>query len=160
MPRNLEQFVRRTFILQQKHANGQHLSVYRGLVQNKKKITRFNVLDNILVDFFPRYTVLKTFMGKSENGSDDIILPTPVMFEQDGALKMAFEIEKGDRLTTIYVPDAPNIWSGEVLFVPTEKLSSIEVSAIEAATLMRRLGSGAQAKLSPDLPQKFGGPRG
>ncbi|WP_171237962.1 hypothetical protein [Ruegeria sp. HKCCA5763] len=116
-----------------------------------RETQRFNVFDNLLADYFPRYTVLKSFMQGGNSGSQEVGLPDPVVYRTDDGARIAFEIERTGDLVTVYVPDAPNIWSGEVVFAAKERILQLDMSAVEAATFMRQLGRGAQARLPEEL---------
>ncbi len=48
----------------------------------------------------------------------------------------------------VFVPGAPNVWSGSVYLMTEERFQRIGVSRVEAVKCLRRLGLGADALLS------------
>jgi uncharacterized membrane protein len=71
-----------------------------------------------------------------------ILVPT------DAGLQFAFLIEKIDESKfAVFIPDAPNLWSGSVVFVEKKDITEVGISQKEALACIRKLGYGSAALL-------------
>jgi len=105
-----------------------------------------NVLDKI-----PIYEQLKAKVV-SMVSSDDVEEMKPVMVRFNDFWQLAFEIDRIEGgHTVIYLPGAPNPWSGWVCFVAEDRLIPLKLTASSAAMLMRRFGKGSKAVLPNPL---------
>lgn len=116
---------------------------------NAKKLIQ--KLENGVLSFVPGYSFMKNMneniMGIESNQDLKVILvPT------DAGWQFAFLIEQIDESTfTVFIPDAPNPWSGSVVFVDKKDIKNIEISQKEALACIRKLGYGSKELLKNKL---------
>lgn len=71
-----------------------------------------------------------------------ILVPT------DAGWQFAFLIEQiNENNFTVFVPDAPNPWSGSVVFVEKKDIREIGITQKEALACIRKLGYGSKELL-------------
>lgn len=121
------------------------------LSQNKRLRERFGAIDNLLVDYFPRYTILKSFIHEDASGESQIDLPKPVAVTTEGVIQVGLEIERNDTFVVVYIPEAPSVWSGSYIVVPIETVQPLDISARDITRLSRNLGRGSLEILPTDL---------
>jgi uncharacterized membrane protein len=75
-----------------------------------------------------------------------ILVPT------DAGWQFAFLIEQIDENNfTVFVPDAPNPWSGSVCFVEKKDIREVGISQKQALACIRKLGYGTKELLKNKL---------
>jgi uncharacterized membrane protein len=105
-----------------------------------------NVLDKI-----PAYALMKAKTG-SILAPEDARDMLPVMVQFDDSSQMGFEVEKiGEGKSLVFLPGAPDPWSGSVCIVTADRLHPLNLNIKEVGVLMKRLGKGSAAALR-DLP--------
>ncbi|MBF4492099.1 DUF502 domain-containing protein [Flavobacterium sp. MR2016-29] len=108
-------------------------------------------LENGILSFIPGYSFMKNMneniMGfESKQDLKVILVPT------DAGLQFAFLIEQiNENNFAVFVPDAPNPWSGSVCFVEKKDIKEIEISQKEALACIRKLGYGSASLLKDKL---------
>lgn len=116
----------------------------------KAKILIQKLEDGIL-SFVPGYSFMKSMneniMGiESKEDLKVILVPT------DAGWQFAFLIEQiDDNNFTVFVPDAPNPWSGSVVFVEKKDIKEIEMTQKQALACIRKLGFGSKELLKNKL---------
>lgn len=114
-----------------------------------KKLIR-KIEDEIL-SFVPGYSFMKnmneSIMGIESNENLKVVLvPT------DAGLQFAFLIEEIDEdKFAVFIPDAPNPWSGSVVFVAKNDITKVEISQKQALACIRKLGFGSKNLLKNKL---------
>ena len=104
-------------------------------------------LENGILSFVPGYSFMKSMneniMGfESKQDLKVILVPT------DAGWQFAFLIEQIDENNfTVFVPDAPNPWSGSVVFVEKKDIREIGITQKEALACIRKLGYGSKELL-------------
>lgn len=104
-------------------------------------------LEDGILSFIPGYSFIKktneNIMGfESDQDLKVILVPT------DAGLQFAFLIEKIDEgKFAVFIPDAPNPWSGSVVFVEKKDITEVGISQKEALACIRKLGYGSAALL-------------
>lgn len=75
---------------------------------------------------------------------------TPVLVRFDDSWQLAFCIDqqKSDHLSVLYLPGAPDVWSGSICIVTRDRLQPLDMTMKEASELLRRLGLDATPKLT------------
>ena len=99
-------------------------------------------LDELLAEHIPGYAFVKVFaesMRKSDEISQDFV---PVLVRFDDNSQLAFEISRNDEWAIIYLPGAPNPWSGSVLYVTVDRVSRQPMAIRESFAHLGRLGKG------------------
>ena len=108
-------------------------------------------LENGILSFVPGYSFMKkmneNIMGFESNEDLKVVLvPT------DAGWQFAFLIEQIDENNfSVFIPDAPNPWSGSVVFVAKENIKDVAISQKQALACIRKLGYGSAALLKNKL---------
>ena len=101
-------------------------------------------LDRSLLNFIPGYALIKGFadnLRQTEEISGSFV---PVMFRFDDYVQMAFETERlPNGKVAVYLPGAPNPWSGSVVFVSNDRIKPLSISLPDALRNIRTLGKGS-----------------
>jgi uncharacterized membrane protein len=72
----------------------------------------------------------------------------PVLATFDDHQLIAFDMERlADGRAVLYLPGAPDAWSGSVLIVSAERIEPLDIDAAQLAKSMQRLGLGTAALL-------------
>lgn len=56
---------------------------------------------------------------------------------------MAFLVEQGEKLSTVFIPDAPRHDAGEVKIIPSERIEKLDVSVNKFTQRIKTYGKGA-----------------
>jgi len=85
----------------------------------------------------------ESIMGfESKQDLKVILVPT------DAGWQFAFLIEQiNENNFTVFIPDAPNPWSGSVVLVEKKDIREIEITQKEALACIRKLGYGSKELL-------------
>jgi uncharacterized membrane protein len=110
-----------------------------------------------LQTLYPRYAVIKAMSqglyGALGAGPVGQYALKPVLVRLDDHRMIAFETERlSDGQAVLYVPGAPDIWSGSVVLVPGERVQRLDVAPADIAKALRALGIGTKTLLDPDAP--------
>lgn len=123
-----------------------------GLFSRTAKAKRFiQKLEDGILSFVPGYSFIKktneNIMGFESNEDLKVILvPT------DAGWQFAFLIEQiNEDNFSVFIPDAPNPWSGSVCFVEKNNIKEIGISQKEALACIRKLGYGSEILLKKHL---------
>ena len=77
---------------------------------------------------------------------------TPVLARFDDSWQIAFEIERiEDRAVVIFLPGAPDPWSGSMCVVTADRITQLDQSIPYVAKIAKRLGRGANEALRDRL---------
>lgn len=108
-------------------------------------------LEEGILSFVPGYSFMKSLneniLGlESKDDLKVILVPT------DAGLQFAFLIEQiSDEKSTVFIPDAPNPWSGSVVFVDKKDITEIDITQKQALACIRKLGYGSEELLKNKL---------
>ncbi|MTH15149.1 DUF502 domain-containing protein [Flavobacterium sp. LC2016-01] len=108
-------------------------------------------LEEGILSFVPGYSFMKSMneniLGFESNENLKVILvPT------DAGLQFAFLIEQiSEEKFTVFIPDAPNPWSGSVVFVEKKDIQDIDITQKQALACIRKLGYGSGELLKNKL---------
>lgn len=108
-------------------------------------------IENGILSFVPGYSFMKgineNILGIESNKDLKVILvPT------DAGWQFAFLIEQiNENNFTVFVPDAPNPWSGSVVFVEKKDIKEIDITQKQALACIRKLGYGSKELLKNKL---------
>jgi uncharacterized membrane protein len=92
----------------------------------------------------PGYAFIKGFT-ESISGEDSVNALKPVLVSLDDASLIAFEVEKSeDGKSVLYVPGAPNPWTGSIMIVEQERIKYLPVTMANAMRTFSSLGSGTK----------------
>ena len=108
-----------------------------------KKI--YKAIDNGLLAI-PGYSFIKAYTDSMKLGQAEAKSMQPVLVQFDDNSQLGFEIERLDNgQVVIYLPGAPDPWSGTVAYFGVDRVKKLELSASEAINNVRRLGRGSLA---------------
>jgi len=116
---------------------------------NAKKLVQ--KLEDSILSFVPGYSFMKSMneniLGiESKDDLKVILVPT------DAGLQFAFLIEQiSEEKFTVFIPDAPNPWSGSVVFVDKKDIQDIDITQKQALACIRKLGYGSKELLKNKL---------
>ncbi|MBO9583324.1 MAG: DUF502 domain-containing protein [Flavobacterium sp.] len=117
-------------------------------VYAKKLIQKIE--DNVL-SLVPGYAFIKN-MNESIMGFESKEDLKVIMVPTDAGWQFAFLIEQiNDNEFTVFIPDAPNPWSGSVVFVEKKDIREIEITQKQALACIRKLGYGSKELLKNKL---------
>ncbi|WP_146346406.1 hypothetical protein [Falsiphaeobacter marinintestinus] len=106
---------------------------------------RIEKLDGFLIDVMPGYAVAKGMIGGVTKEDDIAAVMVPVMVRFDDYDQIAFEIERDDTQSVIFLPGAPSAWSGSTVVVDIARVRLLNIPVHQAVKLMRVLGRGSLA---------------
>lgn len=111
-------------------------------------------LEETLLAALPGYAFVKGFsdnLRRSDEISESFI---PVAVHFDDYSQLAFEIEREPHgKVALYLPSAPNPWSGTVVYVDSERVIRLSITLNEALKNIRMLGKGSATMLERDHPK-------
>jgi uncharacterized membrane protein len=118
-----------------------------GLVARRATAQRMRTrLDQVLLGSFPGYAFVKGLAKNLQQSEQLATSFVPVLARFDDYWQVAFETERmPEGIVAIYLPGAPNPWSGSVAFVLAERIKKLPVSVSEALKIIRTLGRGSEA---------------
>jgi uncharacterized membrane protein len=102
-----------------------------------------HILESYILSHIPAYAFVKG-MTASVAGAEDGKGMTAVLARLDDYSQIAFEIERleGGNVT-VYLPGAPNPWSGSVCIMTEDRIQPIDASMMSAVQNIRHLGRGS-----------------
>src|SRR6516164_188003 len=101
-------------------------------------------LDRSLLNFIPGYAFIKGFADNLRQTEEISSSFVPVMVRFDDYFQIGFETEQlPNGKVAIYLPGAPNPWSGSVVFVSNDRIKPLSISLPEALRNIRTLGKGS-----------------
>jgi uncharacterized membrane protein len=93
--------------------------------------------------------------GIGEQEQQDAL--TPVLATFDDSSQVGFEVERLEGgLVAVYLPGAPDPWSGSLVYVTEDRIRPLHVDLATAAKTIRRLGQGSGQIIqtrAPDRPE-------
>lgn len=102
-----------------------------------------------LQTIYPRYVVIKA-MSQGLHGALGQRVLQPVLVSFDDHQLIAFDIERThDGRAVVYLPGAPDAWSGSVVVVAPERIEPLDIDSAAVASAQQRLGQGTAAFLRP-----------
>ena len=118
-----------------------------GLVARRATAQRLrNKVDQILLGSFPGYAFVKGLAENIQQGQELSTSFVPVLVRFDDFWQVAFETDRSPGgIVALYLPGAPNPWSGSVVFVVAERVRKLQVPVTEALKMIRALGRGSDA---------------
>jgi uncharacterized membrane protein len=105
-----------------------------------KKFTK-SIEDNIL-SLIPGYALLKSITADAIGEKIEHNM-TPILIQDDTAWNLAFLVEEGPLLSTVFIPDAPRHDAGEIKIIETHLIKKINVSTNIFARSIKNYGKGA-----------------
>jgi len=121
-----------------------------GLAARRSFAKRFSeTIEKNLLLLFPRYAIFKDQLAGNIGGDETRPSLKPVTVECIDASRIAFEVERTDGgKVAIYLPGAPDPWSGSVVYMNADRVTPLEIDFAEAAATCERLGRNSIHLLS------------
>lgn len=96
---------------------------------------------------YPRYTVIKTMaQGLHGAAGQQVLEPARVSFDNHDVI--AFDTERlSDGHAAVYLPGAPDVWSGSVVLVPAYRVAPLALNPVELTDSLAGLGKRMAALL-------------
>ena len=105
-----------------------------------KKITK-KLEDNIL-NLMPGYALIKSITADTIGEKVENQM-SPILIKDDNTYNLAFLVEEGESLSTVFIPDAPRHDAGEVKIIETHLIKKINVSTNVFSRSIKNYGKGA-----------------
>ena len=121
--------------------------VIGGLIARRATAQRMrSKLDHVLLGSFPGYAFVKGLAENIQQSEEAASTFIPVLLTFDEYSQVAFETDRmAGGAVAVYLPGAPNPWSGSVAFVSADRVKKLAVSVPEALKIIRTLGRGSEA---------------
>lgn len=101
-------------------------------------------LDTTLLNSFPGYAFIKGFAENLRQAEQLAGSFQPVLVRFDDYAQVAFETHRDSTgKVAVYLPGAPNPWSGTVVYVSQERVEPLVMTLTEALRNIRTLGKGS-----------------
>ena len=116
-----------------------------GLIAKRATAKRLREkLDATLLNSFPGYAFVKGFAENLRQTEELAGSFLPVLVQFDDYAQIAFETrrEPADKVA-VYLPGAPNPWSGTIVYVSDERVMRLPMTLTEALRNIRTLGKGS-----------------
>jgi uncharacterized membrane protein len=108
--------------------------------------------ENSFLGGLPQYRLMKSMaQGLVEIENADGM--TPVLVSVDGGWQIGYRLETiGNGFVAVFLPQAPTPMSGNVMYLPAERLRALDIPMAEAMALVKSMGAGsAKALRATDL---------
>ena len=115
-----------------------------------RRVTRW--VEESFLGNLPQYRVV-TSMAEGLTKVEQSDSLKPVLVEADGGWQLAYLLEPlRDGWVAVFVPQSPTPMSGNVLYLPSERVRPLDIGMGEAMKLVKQLGAGSAESLkSVDL---------
>jgi uncharacterized membrane protein len=109
-------------------------------------------LEARFLDRIPIYSLVKGVTSSlAADGEDKQLAPVYVQF--DDCAQVGLEVERlADGSAVVFIPAAPNAWSGSVLVVAANRVTNIDATMLTAVQNIRHLGRETDALLQQRKP--------
>ena len=123
-----------------------------GLLASAKAASNFvATIETYILNHVPGYMFLKK-VGEGMIGIEDKNDLKVVLVKVDDAWQLAFLIEQvNEGLFTVFVPDAPSLWSGAVYYIEKDKMRLTDITHKQAIASLRGLGFGSGELIRKNL---------
>ena len=97
--------------------------------------------DQVLINL-PGYALIKSITAgvMGEKSDEDM---SPILIHEDESYSLAFLVEKGEKFSTVFIPEAPRHDSGEVKIIPTNRIEKLDVSVHKFTQIIKTFGKGS-----------------
>ena len=113
--------------------------------------------ENSILGGLPQYQLVKSMAeGLAQVENVDSVKPALVSIE--GGWQIAYLLETlGNGWVAVFVPQAPTPMSGNVMYLPTDRVRPLAITLAQAMTVIKRMGIGsADALLGVKLERPEG----
>ena len=99
------------------------------------------LIDTKFLEVLPGYAFIRGMAGGIIEGADGPL--KPVLARLDDAAHIAFEVEREDGIVTVYLPGAPNPYTGTVAHMTEDRIEPLDLKFNAAIKKIRSLGKGS-----------------
>jgi uncharacterized membrane protein len=100
--------------------------------------------EELLLGSVPGYAFIKTMASGLAQADNEMGKMNPVLVRLDEMYQMAFEVERTPKgYVVVYLPGAPNPWSGTVAYFTPDRIINLNLKATDAMKLVQVLGRGS-----------------
>lgn len=123
-----------------------------GIAARSNRATTFvRYIENNFLSQIPTYAFVKGMTQSFEEGEKGNNMKA-VLAKLDDNYQIAFEIERiAGGHVAVYLPGAPNPWSGSVCIFTEDRIQAIDATMATAVNNLRHLGKGSDALLGEIL---------
>lgn len=115
-----------------------------GLLFKTKFVKKWvNILEEKILISIPGYPLIKSIMS-SAIGDNEAQTMKPVMVQDGDSWNLAFLVDDGEIMSTVFIPDAPRIDSGEIRIVPSLVVRKLDISVTKFNNSIKTFGKGAK----------------
>jgi uncharacterized membrane protein len=113
--------------------------------------------ERTLLGSLPQYQVVKGMTAGLARLEDDAGL-TPVLVDIEDAWQLGYLLEPvGNGWVAVFLPQAPTPMSGNVMYLPATRVRRLDMTMMQAMTIVRSMGIGSSAALrTADLTREPG----
>ena len=111
------------------------------LARSRPAVKIYSSLDKILLPI-PGYAFIKGFTESMDHTEGAARTLNPVLICFDDYTQIGLEVERAGENVVIYLPDAPNPWSGSVIQVRADRVKQLAIPVTQAMSSIRKIGLG------------------
>ena len=126
-----------------------------GGIISRMAIARYSInrIENAVLSKVPGYNIIKSIIdniGMIEKEEDSLKV---VIAEVDDGWKFGFLSEElDDGKSAVFLPDAPNPWSGSLVYLAPEQITRTDIPITSVMKYLRTLGKGSNEWLKEYFP--------
>lgn len=105
--------------------------------------SRIQRLEGFLIDLIPGYAIFRNIVQSASSEDELASRMKPVLARFDDYDQIAFEIEKHEDYSVLFLPGTPSAWSGSSAIVSADRITRLNVPTHQAVKLMRTFGRGS-----------------
>ena len=91
----------------------------------------------------PGYAFIKGYTDSMSNTEEAAKSLLPVLVRFDDNTQIAFEVERTGDNVVVYLPGAPNPWSGSVAYFNAGRVKRLDMTLSQAVRSIQRIGRGS-----------------
>ena len=91
----------------------------------------------------PGYAFIKGYTDSMSNTEEAAKSLLPVLVRFDDNAQIAFEVERTGDNVVVYLPGAPNPWSGSVAYFHVERVKRLDMTLSQAVSNIQKIGRGS-----------------
>ncbi len=106
-----------------------------------RRVTRF--WENSLLGGIPQYQLVKS-MADGLTQVESMAGVTPALVSRDGAWQLGYQLEDiPDGWVAVFIPRAPTPMSGDLFYVPKDRVVPLNIPMAQAMLVVKRMGLGS-----------------
>ena len=110
-----------------------------------KRVMRWS--ENSLLGGLPQYQLVKS-MAEGLAQVENVDSVKPALVSVEGGWQIAYLLEAlGNGWVTVFVPQAPTPMSGNVMYLPADRVRPLSITLAQAMTVIKRMGVGSASAL-------------